>query len=69
MAAVIMCWIVGAMFGAVIVWKSPEMLGEYLAYIGSPTVIAISFYSWKAKAENLIKLSNEQIEKIKNIKE
>lgn len=38
---------------------SVEQLGVLLTYIGSPVVIAIGFYSWKSKAENMIKLKKE----------
>lgn len=47
----------GAIYGAVIVWQDSSLLGELLAYIGAPTAVAIGFYAWKAKAENVIKIS------------
>lgn len=61
---VMLCYFFGVGFGAVLVAESPEMLGEYLAYLGAPVAVAIAFYSWKAKAENVIKLTKSQIEKI-----
>ena len=51
-------YFVGVIFGAVIVWqKVPEEIGYYLGYVGAATGGAISFYLWKAKAENVIKLN------------
>ena len=31
-------------------------LGVFLAYVGTPAATAIGFYSWKAKAENVVKI-------------
>ena len=33
-----------------------SQLGVFLAYVGTPTATAIGFYSWKAKAENVVKI-------------
>lgn len=30
--------------------------GLFLAYVGTPTATVIGFYSWKAKAENVVKI-------------
>lgn len=34
------------------------MFIAYAAYIGGPTATAISFYAWKSKAENVLKIHN-----------
>ena len=34
----------------------PSQLGVFLAYVGTPAATAIGFYSWKAKAENVVKI-------------
>ena len=34
----------------------PAQLGVFLVYIGTPTATVIGFYSWKAKAENVVKI-------------
>jgi hypothetical protein len=47
----------GAIFGGYIVMQDSTLLPELLAYIGAPTAVAIGFYAWKAKAENIIKIS------------
>lgn len=47
----------GAIYGAVIVWQDCSLLGELLAYIGAPTAVAIGFYAYKAKCENVVKIS------------
>ena len=36
-----------------------SQLGVLLAYIGTPTTVAIGFYAWKAKAENVVKIKRE----------
>lgn len=57
---VMVTYFVGVVVG---VWAvmavSVEQLGVLLTYIGSPVVVAIGFYSWKSKAENMIKLKKE----------
>ena len=57
LGAVMLLYFAGAIYGAVIVWQDSSLLGELLAYIGAPTAVAICFYAWKAKAENIIKIS------------
>ena len=67
LALVMACQFFGVGFGAYIVKSYPEMLGEYLTFIGAPVAVAIAFYSWKAKAENVIKLDKRQIEKLDKV--
>ena len=67
LAIVMLCWLAGVIYGAVVIWKSPEFMGEYLSYISTPTAVAIGFYSWKAKNENIKKYSQEQNLKGKNL--
>lgn len=66
LAAVVCCWFFGVGFGAMIVLEEKTLLGEWLAYVGAPVAVAIGFYSWKAKAENVVKLSKTQAEKVNN---
>ena len=33
-----------------------SQLSVFLTYVGAPTGVAIGFYSWKAKAENIMKI-------------
>lgn len=66
---VMACYFFGVGFGAVVVDRSPESLGEYLAFIGAPVAVAIAVYAWKAKAENVLKLSQTQLEKLEKIHE
>lgn len=61
-------FVLGAVIGAVLtIWSARNdiLLGlqidsamfiAYGAYIGAPTTIAISFYAWKSKSENLLKI-------------
>lgn len=58
----------GVIIGSfVVVVKSPDQLGVYLAFIGTPTATTIGFYCWKAKAENQIKLGKLPTESEENI--
>lgn len=54
--AVMATYFYGVHVGAETVRQYPEYLPAYLAYIGAPVGIAIGFYAWKARAENLVKL-------------
>lgn len=54
---VMLTYFVGIGIGAWVVLKVvPEQLSVYLAFIGGPTAVAIGFYAWKAKAENVLKI-------------
>lgn len=57
LGAVMLLYFAGAIYGAVIVWQDCSLLGELLAYIGAPTAVAIGFYAYKAKCENVVKIS------------
>ena len=57
LGSAVVIWAAGAVFGAYIVNEEREQLRELLAYIGAPTATAFGFYAWKAKAENIIKIS------------
>lgn len=57
LGVVMLTYFIGVVIGSYIVIKlDPMQLGVYLAFLGTPTSVAIGFYAWKAKAENLIKL-------------
>ena len=66
LGGVMLLYFSGAVFGGFVVANEPSMLGELLAYIGAPTATAIGFYAWKAKAENVCKITKnvEQDNKI-----
>ena len=59
LGAVITLYFVIAGYAAVVTWSNPEHIGELLAYIGAPTATAIGFYSWKARSENIVKISRD----------
>jgi hypothetical protein len=73
MCVVYILFILGAIIGGVLVvcsavWDTKlglqidtGMFIAYAAYLGTPTAVAIGFYAWKSKAENLLKIkaSNE----------
>lgn len=52
-------YFVGVFIGAKVVLIDFSQLGVWLAFIGTPTVAAIGFYVWKAKAENIIKYKKD----------
>ena len=55
-------YFVGLIVGIRIVLIDTGQLSALLVYIGGPTTTAIAFYSWKAKAENLLKIQKENPE-------
>lgn len=56
LSAVLFTYFVGVVVGVWAVVIDLSQLGVLLAYIGTPTATAIGFYSWKAKAENVVKI-------------
>ena len=70
MALIGVLYFVGAMIGGWLVITSAlldaeagrsldsSMFVAYATYLGGPTAIAIGFYAWKSKAENLLKIKN-----------
>lgn len=56
LAAVLLSYFVGLTVGIWAVIVDVSLLGILLGYIGGPVVTALGFYSWKSKAENVIKL-------------
>ena len=63
----VVIWVAGAVFGAVIVNRTEQYLGELLTYIGAPTATSFGFYAWKAKNENIVKYNKSQVEKLKQL--
>ena len=59
-------WFLGAVFGAICVWKTQTDLPSLLEYIGNPMSIGILGYLLKSAFENKIKIergaSHEQHE-------
>ena len=56
LAAVMLTYFFGVLYGAFAVWRDPTQLYAYLAYIGTPTSVALGWYYGKAKAENVLKI-------------
>lgn len=56
LSAVLLTYFAGFVIGARAVVLDPSQLGVFLAYVGTPTATVIGFYSWKAKAENVVKI-------------
>lgn len=59
---VIATYFVGVYIGIKTTLLDASQLGVLLAFIGTPTATAIAFYSWKAKAENIVKIKQENPE-------
>lgn len=69
MSVIVFLYFVGALIGTALVILSAimdfrlnmplnnEMFIAYAAYLGGPTSVAIGFYAWKSKAENVLKIS------------
>ena len=64
--AVVITYFVGVALGVYAIIKDPTHVGMVLGYIGGVAAVGIGFYSWKAKAENIIKLSKKQLDKLAN---
>lgn len=58
LAIVMFLYCVTAVAGLFLSFANPEISGEFFTFIGAPTAIAIGFYAWKAKSENVIKMKN-----------
>lgn len=54
--AVLCTYFAGFGVGVWAVVLDVSQLGVFLAYVGTPTATVIGFYSWKAKAENVVKI-------------
>lgn len=59
---VLSTYFIGVFVGVKIVFIDFSQLGVVLAFIGTPTAAAIAFYCWKAKAENILKIKQENPE-------
>ena len=57
LGSAIIVWVLSAGLGWYYVFSRDAGLLEILTYIGSPVAVAYGFYSWKAKAENVIKMT------------
>lgn len=64
--AVVITYFIGVALGVYAIIKDQTNVGMVLGYIGGVAVVGIGFYSWKAKAENIIKLSKKQLDKLSN---
>lgn len=62
----ISCFLFGIIIGTYAVIQDPANIDPLLIYIGGATTVSTSFYFWKAKAENLIKIqkSNPEVFKV-----
>ena len=56
LSAVLLTYFAGFVVGVRVVILDPSQLGVFLAYVGTPAATAIGFDSWKAKAENVVKI-------------
>ena len=57
-------YIVVVIVGVCVVVPDHDHIGEFFEFVKTPTSVAIGFYAWKAKSENIIKYNKNQIEKL-----
>ncbi len=67
MIAVMVTYFIGVIGGGIAVFLLDGDLAAWLTYIGAVAAVGVAFYSWKAKAENVIKLNKPQVEKLKEV--
>ncbi|MDR1736241.1 MAG: hypothetical protein LBR85_05155 [Oscillospiraceae bacterium] len=67
LALVMLTYFVGVFVGVKIAFIDFSQLGVLLAFIGTPTAVAIGFYAWKAKAENIVKIKKDNPEETAGI--
>ena len=60
LGTVMLLYFAGAVLGAVEVEREHLSGESLLEYIKTPTMAAIGFYCWKAKAENVLKISDSE---------
>ena len=58
LAVTMAVYIITVVFGYFVVANEPSCLGELLTFVGAPTAVAIGFYAWKAKSENVLKIDS-----------
>lgn len=66
---VLSTYFIGVWTGVYIVLREPEQLGVYLAYIATPTTSVVLAYCWKSKAENIIRMKNQNPNIVESIAE
>lgn len=67
MVGVMITYFIGVIAGGIAVFLLNASLDAWLMYIGGVAAVGVAFYSWKAKAENVIKLNRKEIEKVKDL--
>ena len=67
LSAVLLTYFAGFGLGFWAVTIDLSQLGVFLAYVGAPAAVAIGFYSWKAKAENVVKIKKANPEATEGI--
>lgn len=55
-SAVMVTYFVGLAVGLYITFGDASQLSALLTYIATPVSVAIAFYCWKSKAENVVKI-------------
>ncbi len=67
LTSVLLTYFLGLYIGCKIVTFDYTQLSALLTYIGAPTATAIAFYSWKAKAENIVKIKQKYPKETKDM--
>lgn len=56
LAIVMVAYFVAVVIGSIAIILDTTQAAPYFAFIAAPTATALGFYSWKAKAENVVKI-------------
>ena len=64
LAIIVFVYFMTVVFSYFVVVDVPEQLGNLLTFVATPTVTAVSFYAWKARAENLLKIPRKDREQV-----
>ena len=72
LAIIVFVYLATVIFGYFVIAGAPEYIGALFSFVATPTVTAVGFYAWKARAENLLKIprkDREQVAKLADKKE
>lgn len=61
---IVFVYFMTVVFSYFVVVDVPEQLGNLLTFVAAPTVTAVGFYAWKARAENLLKIPRKDREQV-----
>ena len=60
-------YIVVIIVGVCVVVPDHDHIGELFEFVKTPTSVAIGFYAWKAKCENVLKIPKNNRQEVKEM--